>query len=363
MIALIALIVWIVWIGKLCRRFDSPLADIAPGTWAARVLSGVALCALSVLAPQQSLAQAGASAPDTSYPSHPVRVIVPYSPGGSSDAVARIVAQKLGEMLGQQFVIDNRPGASGSLGREIVAKASPDGYTLLIGDSPHIINVHVLRHVPYDPIKDFTPISLLATAPQVLVINPTSPAQTLSDFIAAARAQPGKLNYGSGGSGSITHLTGELFKLAARVDIVHIPYKSIALATTDVIGGQMQAAFPTIPGAAPHARSGRLRALAITSAKRSTALPEVPTFNESAVTGMIVTNWFGIFAPARLPKQTLGRLHKAVIDAMNAPDVRTRFANLALDITAGTPQEFETHLKSELERWGKVVKAAGIKPE
>jgi tripartite-type tricarboxylate transporter receptor subunit TctC len=307
--------------------------------------------------------QAPVLATDTSYPSHPVRVIVPYSPGGSSDTVARIVGQKLGEMLGQQFVIDNRPGASGSLGRELVAKAAPDGYTLLVGDSPHTINVHVLRHVPFDPIRDFTPLTLLATAPQVMVINPGFAAQTLGEFIAAAKAQPGKINYGSGGSGSITHLTGELFKLAAGVNIVHVPYKSIAIATTDVIGGQVQAAFPTIPGAAPHVRGGRLRALGITSAQRTSALPEVPTFEESGVSGMIVTNWFGVFAPARLPKEILVKLHRAILEAMRSPDMHARFTNLSLDITTTTPQEFEAHLKSELARWGKVVKAGGIKPE
>jgi tripartite-type tricarboxylate transporter receptor subunit TctC len=300
---------------------------------------------------------------DPNYPARPVRVIVPYSPGGSSDTVARIVAQKLGETLGQQFVIDNRPGAAGSLGRDLVAKASPDGYTLLIGDSPHTINVHVLLHVPYDPIKDFTPVTLLATAPQVLVINPGLPAQTLAEFIAAAKTQPGKLNYGSGGTGSITHLTGELFKLAAHVNIVHVPYKSIAIAQTDVIGGQVQAAFPTMPGAAPHVRGGRLRALAVSSVKRASALPDVPTFEESGVSGMIVTNWFGVFAPARLPPELLGKLHKALIDAMQTPDVRAKFANLSLEITTTSPREFEAHLKSELARWGKVVKAAGIKPE
>jgi len=300
---------------------------------------------------------------ESGYPARPVRVVVPYSPGGSSDAVARILAQKLGDMLGQQFVIDNRPGASGSLGRDLVAKAAPDGYTLLIGDSPHTINVHVLRYVPYDPIRDFTPVTLLATAPQVLVIYPGFPAQTLSEFIAAAGAQPGKLNYGSGGTGSITHLTGELFKLAAHVNIVHVPYKSIAIAQTDVIGGQVQAAFPTLPGAAPHVRAGRLRALGVSSVKRVSALPEVPTFGESGVTGMIVTNWFGIFAPAHLPHELLAKLHQAVIDAMQAPDVRAKFANLSLEITTTSPREFEAHLKSELARWGKVVKAAGIKPE
>jgi tripartite-type tricarboxylate transporter receptor subunit TctC len=292
-----------------------------------------------------------------------VRVIVPYSPGGSSDAVARIMSAKLGETLGQQFVIDNRPGAAGSLGREIVAKAAPDGYTLLIGDSPHTINVHVLKHVPYDPIRDFTAISLIATAPQIFVVHPGFAAKTLKDFVATAAAQPGKLNYGSGGTGSVTHLTGELFKIATRTDIVHVPYKSIAIAMIDVIGGQIPAAFPTIPGAVPHVKAGRLRALALTAAKRSTMLPDVPTFDESGVQGMIVTNWFGAFGPARLPQPTLAKLNKSVVDVLQSPDGRAKFGALSLDIAASTPQAFDAHLKAELEKWGKVVKAAGIKPE
>jgi len=299
----------------------------------------------------------------TAYPTRPVRVVVPYSPGGSSDAVARLLSQKLTETLGQQFVIDNRPGAAGSIGREVVAKATPDGYTLLIGDSPHTINVHVLRHVPYDPIRDFTPISLIATAPQVFVVHPGFAAKTVKEFIAAATAQPGKINYGSGGSGSITHLTAELFKLAARVDIVHVPYKSIANAMTDVIAGQIPAAFPTMPGAVPHVKAGRLRALAISSPRRSSVLADVPTFDESGVTGMIVSNWFGIFGPGRLPKDVLAKLHASVVGALNAPDVRGRTTALSLDTVASTPSEFDAHLRAELERWGKVVKAAGIKPE
>jgi tripartite-type tricarboxylate transporter receptor subunit TctC len=300
---------------------------------------------------------------EAAYPVRPVRVIVPYSPGGSSDTIARIMSLKLSETLGQQFVIDNRPGASGSMGREIVAKAAPDGYTLLIGDSPHTINVHVLRHVPYDPIRDFSPISMLATAPQVFVVNPAFPAKTLKDFIAAANAQPGKINYGSGGYGSITHMTGELFKIATHVNIAHVPYKSIAIAVTDVIGGQIQAAFPTIAGATPHVRSGRLRALALTSHKRAASLADVPTFEESGVQGMIVTNWFGVFAPPRLPRETIMKLNKAVIDAAHSPDVQAKFTALSFDTTTTTPEAFEAHLKSELARWGKVVKQAGIQPE
>lgn len=312
--------------------------------------------------PSELLAQARGSDVGA-YPARPVRLVVPYTPGGSSDAVARILGQKLGEMLGQQFVIDNRSGAAGSVGREVVAKATNDGYTLLLGDSPHTINVHVLRHVPYDPIRDFTPIALVATAPQVFVVHPAFAAKTLRDFIAAAGAQPGKLNYGSGGSGSITHLTGELFKLSARVDVVHVPYKSIGVALTDVIGGQVQAAFPTMPGAVPHVKSGRLRALAITTVKRSAIVPDIPTFEESGLQGMIVNNWFGMFGPARLRADIVEKLNKSVIDAVNASDVRPRLNALSLQIVASTPQEFDAHLRAELEKWGKVVKAAGIKPE
>ena len=297
------------------------------------------------------------------YPTHPVRVIIPYSPGGSSDAVGRVVGQKLSDTLKQQFVIDNRPGAAGSLGREIVARATPDGYTLLIGDSPHTINVHVLKNVPYDPIRDFTAITLLASAPQALVINPALPYPTVKDFISAAIAQPGKFNYGSGGNGAITHLTGELFKLATRAHLTHVPYKSVGIASADVLAGQMHAAFPTLPGVVTHVQGGRLRALGISSAKRTPTLPAVPTFEENNISGMIVANWFGLFAPARLPPELVATLHKAVLDAMNAPDVRTKLGNLSLDINTLTPQAFESFLKQELEKWGKVVKAAGIKAD
>lgn len=297
------------------------------------------------------------------YPNRPVRMVIPYAPGGSSDAVGRVVGQKLSDTLKQPFIIDNRPGAAGSLGREIVAKATPDGYTLLIGDAPHTINVHVLKHIPYDPVRDFTPVTLLASAPQALVIHPGLPAQDVKAFVAAATAQPGKFNFGSGGQGSITQLTGELFKLATRVNIVHVPYKSIGFATADVIGGQMHAAFPTLPGIVAHVRANRLRALGISSVKRVPALPDVPTFEENGIGNMIVTNWFGVFAPARLPATVLAPLHKAVIEAMHAPDVRGKLGNLSLDINTMTPQAFDAFIKQELVKWGTVVKAAGIKPD
>jgi tripartite-type tricarboxylate transporter receptor subunit TctC len=292
-----------------------------------------------------------------------VRVIIPYAPGGASDATGRVVAQKLSEALKQQFVIDNRPGASGSLGRELAARATPDGHTLLIADAPHTINVHVLKHVPYDPIKDFTAITLLASAPQALVIHPGMPYPLLKDFVAAANAAPGKFNYGSGGNGSITHLTGELFKLATRVNLTHVPYKSVGIATADVLAGQMHTAFPTLPGVVEHVRSNRLRALGVTAVKRVAPWPHVPTFEESGISGVIVANWFGVFGPAKLPPDRLAIVHKAVLDALNAADVRTKLNNLSLDINTMRPPEFETFLKVELEKWGKVVKAAGLRAD
>ncbi len=303
------------------------------------------------------------TAAHANYPQRPVRVIIPYAPGGSSDAIARIVGARLGENLKQQFVIDNRPGAAGSLGREIVVRAAPDGYTVLIGDTPHTINVHVLKSIPYDPIRDFTPITLLASAPQALIIHAGLPYQTVKEFVAAAAAAPGKFNYGSGGNGSITQLTGELFKLATRVNLTHVPYKSVGFATGDVLAGQMHAAFPTLPGVVTHARAGRLRALGISAMKRSPALPDVPTFEESGISGIVVANWFGVFTPAHLPPPLVATLHRVFSDAMNAPDVRTKLHNLSLDITTMTPQAFDAFLKSELDKWGKVVKAVGIKAD
>jgi len=337
------------------RSFSMSFRFLAVGRVIAGVIAGIVYVA-------NAWGQAKLAVDAGVYPARPVRVVVPYAPGGSSDAVARILSQKLTETLGQQFVIDNRPGAAGSLGREVVVRANADGYTLLVGDSPHTINVHVLKHVPYDPIKDFTPITLIAMAPQVFVVTPTFNAKTLKEFIAVAQEKPGQINYGSGGNGAVTHLTGELFKLAAKVNLQHVPYRSISLAMTDVIGGQMQSAFPTIPGAVPHVKAGRLRALAVSSQKRASALSDVPTFREQNV-DVLVSNWFGLFGPASLPSALVGRLHKATLDVLASPDGLSKFASLSLDISTTTPAEFQAFLVKELKQWGQVVKAAGIKAE
>jgi tripartite-type tricarboxylate transporter receptor subunit TctC len=297
------------------------------------------------------------------YPSRPIRLIIPYSPGGASDNIARIVMPRLGDALGQTIVIDNRPGGSGTLGRELAVRAVPDGYTLLSTDAPHTINPHVLRQLPYDPLRDFTPISLMASSPMVVIVHPSSPAQSVKDLIALAKAQPGKLNFGSGGTGTITHLTGEFFKIAAGVDIVHVPYKSIAPAVTDVIAGQIQIAFPGLGTVGGYARGGRLRMLAVATTARVAAYPETPTFAEAGVPGMVVANWFGIMGPAKLPAAIVRRLNAEIVRTVKLPEVQERFAASAIDPMTNTPEEFQAMIETEYVRWGKVVKSAGIKPE
>jgi len=269
---------------------------------------------------------------------------------------------RLGEALGQTIVIDNRPGGAGSLGRELVVRAAPDGYTLLSTDAPHAINVH-LRKLPFDSLKDFTMITTTATGSMIMIVYPGFPAKTVKELIAIARAQPGKLNFGSGGTGAITHMTGELFKLAANVDIVHVPYKSIAPAVTDLIGGQIPIAFPGLATVGGHIRAGRVRLLAVAAKQRSPAFPDAPTFEEAGVPGVIAANWYGIMGPAKLPRTIVNRLNAELHKAVRMPDVQERFAASGIETLLNTPEEFQAMLESETARWGTVVKAAGIKPE
>jgi len=310
----------------------------------------------------QAIAGATAHAQTGAYPTRPIRLLVPYAPGGSSDAIGRILGQKMGDALGQQLVIDNRAGAASVIGRELAAKAVPDGYTLLLGDAVHTINVHVLKSVPYHPVNDFTFITLIGFSPTALAVHPTG-VQSLKEFIAQARAQPGRINYGMGGNGSITHLTGELFKTQAHVNLTAIPYKSIGLAVNDLLGAQIQAAFPSLPPTVAHVRAGRLRVLAVASEKRVSALAEAPTFAEAGVQGMVVSNWFGLMGPPRLPAPIVSRLHAEAVKAIQAPDVREKFAAMALELVANQPAEFRAIVEAELARWGKVVKQAGITGE
>jgi tripartite-type tricarboxylate transporter receptor subunit TctC len=298
------------------------------------------------------------------YPTKPIRMIVPYAPGGGSDIVARIVGQKMTDTLGQAIVIDNRPGAAGMLGADLAASAAADGYTLLLADSSFTINSsYYTKQVHYDARKSFVPVALIADTPYLLVVHPSVPAATLKDFIALAKAQPGKINVGSAGNGSGSHLTGELFKLKAGVNLNHIPYKGSGPSTADVVAGQIQATFATAPGAVPFIKAGRLRALVVASPKRSATLPDVPTFVELGFTDIVVTNWYGVVAPAGTPQTIVKRLYDEIGRAIAQPDVRERLANAALEPVTPAPDQFRQLIALELKRWSQVIKDAHMQTE
>ncbi|MDB5812041.1 MAG: uncharacterized protein JWN94_4163 [Betaproteobacteria bacterium] len=297
------------------------------------------------------------------YPVKFIRFIVPYAPGGSSDVLARTLGQKLGASLGQTFVIDNRPGAGSMVGTDIAAKATPDGYTIILSDMPHTINPSIYTKVPYDPVKDFTPITTVGVSPMFLFVNPAVKAQNVKELIALAKAQPGKLAIASGGTGATTHLMAELLQSHAGIKLTHVPYKGAGPALSDVVAGQIPGTFTSMATAAPFAQSGRLRILGVTSAKRLAAFPEVATFEESGVPGMIVEHWWGVMAPAGVPTPIAEKLRVAIVNAVSAPDVRERFTVLAVEPRTCTPEEFRKLLEADVRRWAKVVKDAGIKIE
>ena len=298
------------------------------------------------------------------YPAKAVRVIAPFPAGGSSDLVARIVSQKLSEVTGQQFLVDNRPGAGGTLGTELAAKAAPDGYTLTIGNlSPLAVNPHLFRKLPYDPIRDFTSISLLAVGTTVLVVHPSLPVRSVKDLVALAKARPGQLNFGSGGSGTPAHLVGELFKSMAHVNIVHVPYKGTGQSINDLIAGQIQLVFASMPVGLPHVKSGRLRALAVTSDRRTSLAPDLPTVAESGIPGFALDSWWGLNGPANMPGEVVARLNALCLQVLKRSDVREGMANLGLEPRASTPQEYVAFTKAELDKMGRLVKAIGLQPE
>ena len=297
------------------------------------------------------------------YPVKFVRFIVPYAPGGSSDVLARTLGQKLGAALGQTFVIDNRPGAGSMVGTDLAAKAPADGYTIILSDMPHTINPGIYPKVPYDPVRDFAPITTVGVSPMFLFVNPVVKAQNVREFIALAKAQPGKLSIASGGTGATTHLMAELLQSHAGIKLTHVPYKGAGPALTDVVAGQIPATFTSMATAAPFAQSGRLRILGVTSAKRLAAFPDVATFEESGVSGMIVEHWWGIMAPAGVPKTIVDKLQGAIVNAVNSPDVRERFSVLAVEPRTMRPQEFRALIETDVRRWAKVVADAGIKLE
>jgi tripartite-type tricarboxylate transporter receptor subunit TctC len=297
------------------------------------------------------------------YPNKPVRVIAASSPGSAVDIVARIIAPKLSERLGQQVVIDNRAGAGGNLGAEIAAKAAPDGYNLFMGTPAQTINPGLYRALNYDLVRDFAPVSLVTTGHYSIVVHPSLPVKSVRELIALARAKPGQLLYASAGNGNATHLAAALFSSLTHVDMVHVPYKGSGPALTDLIGGQVQLMFSNLTASLPYVKSGRLRALAVTGEKRSPAAPELPTVMEAGVPGYVVISWFGVMAPTGTPREIVMRLNGDIAQVMRSPDIRERLATDGAEPTFSTPEKFGDFIKIEIAQWTKVIRDAKINPE
>ena len=315
----------------------------------------VLLCALAIGAAPAARAQA--------YPAKPVRMIAASSPGSAVDIVARIVAQKLGDQVGQQVIVDNRAGAGGNLGAEIAAKAAPDGYTLFMGTPAHAINTGLYRKLNYDLVRDFAPVSQVTTGQYAIVVHPSLPVKSIKELIALARAKPGQLNYASAGSGNATHLAGELFNSLARVKLVHVAYKGSGPALIDLVGGQVQLMFANLTAALPQVKTGRIRALAVTGEKRAAVAPELPTVTEAGVPGYVVVSWFGVLVPAATPREIVMRLNAILAQAMRAPDIRERLAGEGAEPAVGTPEQFAAFIRADIAQWTKVIKDAGIVAE
>ncbi len=298
------------------------------------------------------------------YPSRPVRIVVPFPPGGPADVLARTVGDKLQATLGQPVVVDNRPGAGGNIGMELVAKAAPDGHTLALAPAGNLtVNPSLYRNVPYDVARDFAPVTVIAAVPNILVVNAQVPAKDLAELIAYAKANPGKLNFASPGPGSGAHLAGELLKSSAAIDMVHVPFSGIAPAVTAVVAGDVQVMFAGSSSAMPHVTAGKLRALGVASPKRIASAPALPTLAESGLPGFDVTSWYSIVAPAGTPPAVVERLQREIAKALDAPDVKTKLAGLGAEPVANTPSEFSAMIKVESAKWGKIVKDANIRPE
>ena len=323
-----------------------------------RTLLASAAAALCTLSAGAALAQ-----PDA-YPSKPIKWVVPFPPAGAMDTIARTLGDHMGRKLGQTFVIENRPGAGGNIGVDAVAKAAPDGYTMLIVANGMAVNKFLYSKLSYDPEKNFAPVSLLAVVPNVLVTNVAqSKAKTVADVIALAKAQPGKSTFASAGNGTSIHLAGELFASMAKVDMLHVPYKGSGPAVTDLIGGQVDYMFDSITSAAPHIQSGKLRAIGVTTLKRSSALPNVPTIAEAGLPGYELSPWFAVYMPAGTPQPIVDKMNAALLEAMKLPDVQARFAAIGAEPIGSTPQQLATHLTAEMAKWGKIIQERGIRAD
>jgi tripartite-type tricarboxylate transporter receptor subunit TctC len=298
------------------------------------------------------------------YPTKPVRFVVPFAPGGSTDTLARVLGQKLSESLGQQVVIDNRTGANGNIGMEIVANAPPDGHTIVLGYIANVaIGPSLYEKLPFDPVKDYEHVTLLATSPNVLAAHPSLKASNMKELIALAKSQPGKLSYASAGVASVGHLTGEYINQLAGIKMTHIAYKGSGQAVTDLLGGHIQLMYSGFSSTLLHIKSGKLRAIAQTGEKRSPALPDVPTIAEQGFPKFEATAWYGVHAPAKTPKPVVNRLNAEIVKALKLPDVRERLSGLGFEIAASTPEFYSNYIRSEIKKWAKVVKASGAKAE
>jgi tripartite-type tricarboxylate transporter receptor subunit TctC len=297
------------------------------------------------------------------YPAKAVRIIVPYAAGGNTDITARAVGSKLAEVFGQQVIVDNRPGGATNIGSELAAKAAPDGYTIFMGGASNAINMSLYAKPPYDTLRDFAPISLCVKGANVLSTHPSLPARNLKELIALAKARPGKLNFASSGLGSSNQMAGELLKVMAGINIVHVPYKGNAPALTDTVAGHVEMIFSGVPALVPHIKSGRLRAIGIGSLKRFPALPEVPTFDESGLKDYEATTWFGLMAPVKTPKEIVARLNVEVDKIIKSADIQTRFINDGLEPIGGSPADFDRFIRAEITKYSKVIQAARITPQ
>jgi tripartite-type tricarboxylate transporter receptor subunit TctC len=321
-----------------------------PAACAAIVFAGVA-CA------QQP------SSGGVTYPTKSIRLVVPFAPGGSNDIMARLIGQKFSDAFGQQIVVDNRTGASGIIGTDIAAKAPPDGYTVLMMSLTFAVNPSLFKKLPYDTEKDLAPVTLVASAPLMLVVHPSVPAKSLAEFITYAKANAGKLNFGSGGAGTTPHLAGEMLKMMAGAQMTHVPYKGGGPALTDLMGGQIQFMLENIPSTLPLAKSGKVRALAVTALKRSPLVPDLPTLDEAGLKGYEIVGWNGLFVPAATPRAIVSLLHRTTGKALELPDMRERLATLGAEGVGSNPDQFKAFVQSEIRKWARVVKDAGLKVE
>jgi tripartite-type tricarboxylate transporter receptor subunit TctC len=296
------------------------------------------------------------------YPTRPIRVIVPSGTGGGLDLIARTIVSRISDSLGKAIVVENKPGGGGDLAAEIVAKAKPDGYTLLMASATYVVRA-ILYKVPYDPIRDFAAVMQISSAPYALVVHASLPVKSMAEFVAYAKSNPGKINYGSQGNGSMVHLTGELLKANCGINMVHVPYKGAGAAFTDLLANQIQLGILTLPSALPYTKSEKLRALAVTSEKRAKAAPDLPTATESGIKNFVVTQWHGLLAPKETPQPIVERLNREILKVLQQDEAAKRLEGEGAEVVGSSPQQFETHIKSEHEKWGKLIKQTGIRAE